>query len=264
MIKKILYKALSFILGDLVAQEIKLFYRIFKIRVFKLFESLGFSYYSNPYKFFLTNKNIDDEFYDLEKIMNKKNGLYFEIGACDGWFESPTYLLSVKYNWHGVLADANNEFLQLVNYYRPKDEVVHAACGSFEMCKDKSEIDFLNLYHSGEVYFDDKSSSDWALKQIKENNKKPSKAPLKTITDIILNSKLLSGKRIDLIVLDVEGFELEILKGYDFKSIKTDYFLIECRTADEFINIKEFLLLKDYNFLRKTSSIDYLFINHDL
>jgi hypothetical protein len=40
-------------------------------------------------------------------------------------------------------------------------------------------------------------------------------------------------QRIDLLSLDVEGFELDVLKGIDFDKYKPSFMLIEARFRDE-------------------------------
>ena len=55
----------------------------------------------------------------------------------------------------------------------------------------------------------------------------------------------------------MEGFELEVLKGIDFKNFKFNYILVEC--IQNFEDIKNFLKNKNYLFLKKLSHIDYLF-----
>ncbi len=54
--------------------------------------------------------------------------------------------------------------------------------------------------------------------------------PARTLTSI-LDQHLI--QRIDLLSLDVEGFELDVLKGIDFDKYKPCFMLIEARFRDE-------------------------------
>ena len=66
----------------------------------------------------------------------------------------------------------------------------------------------------------------------------------------------LSISDIDFFSLDVEGYELQVLKGLDFNKIKPDYILIECTHKEEifmFMNDNQYEMIEFYN------TNDYLF-----
>ena len=79
------------------------------------------------------------------------------------------------------------------------------------------------------------------------------------IKGISLNRILDSCKSpsvIDFFSLDVEGMELEVLKGIKFNKYKFKFILIECQN---FKKINTFLRKKNYIFVKKLSYHDYLF-----
>ena len=61
---------------------------------------------------------------------------------------------------------------------------------------------------------------------------------------------------IDLLSLDVEGSELEVLKGIDFEKTKLRYILIETRSVSM---ISKFLESKNMQLVAQLSIHDYLF-----
>ena len=61
---------------------------------------------------------------------------------------------------------------------------------------------------------------------------------------------------IDFFSLDVEGSELEVLKGIDFNKYNFKFILIENR---DFKKIKNFLFDKKYKFIKNLTEIDSLF-----
>ena len=77
---------------------------------------------------------------------------------------------------------------------------------------------------------------------------------VKTLNKILNESK--APKIIDFMSIDVEGSEMEVLKGINFKEYKFKYILIECRN---FKKINNFLIKKNYKFIKKLSTHDYLF-----
>ena len=61
---------------------------------------------------------------------------------------------------------------------------------------------------------------------------------------------------IDLAIIDVEGSELELLKGINFEKIKINYFCIE---SYNFEKLNQFMINKNYEFLKKIHREDYVF-----
>ena len=76
----------------------------------------------------------------------------------------------------------------------------------------------------------------------------------KTLTSILEDSN--SPNVIDFLSLDVEGAELDVLRGIDFGRYNFKYMLIEIRDFDR---IDSFLKQFKYRFVEKFSSHDYLF-----
>jgi hypothetical protein len=74
-----------------------------------------------------------------------------------------------------------------------------------------------------------------------------------------LNSILLDAnapKLIDFLSLDVEGAELEVLKGIDHDAFRFRYMLVECRDLSRLAN---YLGPLQYSLLEKFNEHDYLF-----
>ena len=256
-IKEILKKNIS----NSFLQKSKKIIKILFIKLIKVFEKINFHHYSNPYRDAYDGGKSDKLYRDIEEFINFSNGRYFEIGALDGYFSSPTYSLSVKKNWSGIMVEANHKFLDLLKLYRPNDEIINAACTSFEISKKNKSCKFLDLHHSGEIYHNDETIDQYSEDKLKELGKKIilEDIPLTTVTEVVNNSKVIDNNHINLFVLDVEGHEKEVLDGYDFDKINTDYFLIESRTKEESKNIKLFMSTKGYSLIGQTSSTDYVY-----
>ena len=80
------------------------------------------------------------------------------------------------------------------------------------------------------------------------------------MNDLLINSK--APKLIDFFSLDVEGSELNVLKGIDFSQYNFKYLLIEITDFDKGIYLKKminFLKEKNYILHANLTSYDYLF-----
>ena len=75
-----------------------------------------------------------------------------------------------------------------------------------------------------------------------------------TLTELLEKSN--APKLIDFLSLDVEGAELDVLKGIDFERYNFRFMLIEIRNFDR---INQFLKDYNYRFIEKLSIHDYLF-----
>ena len=71
-----------------------------------------------------------------------------------------------------------------------------------------------------------------------------------------LLSKNNTPKIIDFFSLDVEGMELEVLKGINHKEYRFKYLLIEVRNFDR---VNNFLIKNNYILLNKFTKKDYLY-----
>jgi len=233
---------------------------IVSIKLLKFLEFCNIFIFSDPYKQAYSHGN-DKNFKNISNFINYKNGTYFEIGALNGFFSSPTYNLSVRKNWKGIMVDGNNEFFNLIRLYRPKDEIIHAACSSKENSLKSNNCNFINLHHSGEIYLSDEQIDIYSKNKLKElgNDIVRNNIPLTTVTDIIDSSKIVNNFNLDLMVIDVEGHEMEVLSGYDFSKVNTKFFLIESRTSEEQNLVNIFLEKNKYKCIGQTSSTDFLY-----
>jgi hypothetical protein len=76
----------------------------------------------------------------------------------------------------------------------------------------------------------------------------------KTLNELLQKAK--APNKIDLLSLDVEGAEIEVLKGIDHKAYRFTYLCIECR---DIIKLTSYLNLVGYELVEQLSEYDYLF-----
>jgi FkbM family methyltransferase len=82
------------------------------------------------------------------------------------------------------------------------------------------------------------------------------RVPARTLESLLISSK--APDLMDFFSLDVEGNELEILKGLSHINYRFKYIVVE---TPDFATISNYLYENKYKFIKKLSSHDYLFKN---
>lgn len=153
----------------------------------------------------------------LENSLDYK-GFYVDIGAYHPTKYSNTHFF---YNagWTGINIDATPKSMRLFNKIRKKD--INLECA----ISDKEEILTYYSFQENALNTFDKNLGE---ERIKNGWKLNQKIQLKTKTiNQILSEFLPENQKIDFIDIDIEGFELKILKTLDFSRFAPNYFLIE-------------------------------------
>ncbi len=78
-----------------------------------------------------------------------------------------------------------------------------------------------------------------------------------TLNQILITSN--APQNIDLLSVDVEGAEIEVLKGLDHTQFRFKYLCIECRNIEK---LEKFLSDYGYVLEEKLTQHDYLFKNN--
>jgi len=177
--------------------------------------------------------------------INYKNGFYIECGANDGVSQSNTWYFEKQLGWNGLLVEpVDKTFNELIKNRGKKNFFFKAALRSFAY-KEK----FVELKLNIKDTLSTRSTPDDVDTRINI------KVKASNLTSIL--NKINAPKFIDFFVLDVEGDELEVLKGVDFNLYKFKYILVETFKFNEF---KIFLNKYNYKYVKKMSDRhDYLF-----
>jgi FkbM family methyltransferase len=214
-----------------------------------IFELAGNSRYSKP-----ALNNLDAK---LAKYLSFKEGVFIEVGGNDGYTQSNTYYLEKFLNWQGVLVEPIPELYKKCLRTRTRSYVYNCALVSNDFRDSSIEMHYANLM----------SVVDGSLKNEEEQRRHVEKGttvqkiersysikvPTRTLSSILDQHPGLSN--IDFLSLDVEGYELNVLKGLNLDKYRPKYILVEAKFYDE---VNQFLAA-DYELVEKMTHHDCLY-----
>lgn len=201
--------------------------------------------------------NLDQK---LEQYLNFNNGYFVELGANDGINQSNTLYYERYKHWRGVLIEpAPHNYLLCRQHRSPANHIVCNACTSFDYKEQFVEIAYSDLM-SAPIGLE--SDIPNPLAHAKEGRQFLHPFDEHYIFGALakpLNAILAEANApsiIDFLSLDVEGAEMEVLKGIDHREYKFRFMCIESRSPEKLL---AYLARIGYHFIEQLSSQDYLF-----
>ena len=189
---------------------------------------------------------------------------YIEIGANDGVTQSNSLALEIFYGWEGLLIEPSSDTFARLERNRSKrrNYLLRSACVSSAYPDSTCDLLYSNLMSVvpgldsdvSDAYAHAESGAEFLAF---DDPIRIESVPAITMTRVLEMAGAPS--RIGLLSLDVEGAELEVLKGIDFEKYQFDWMLIECRSIERLVT---FLEIYGYALREKLSHHDYLFSPH--
>lgn len=199
------------------------------------------------YDYSLKSYSQEGEDMILRRIFETvETGFYVDIGAHHPRRFSNTYFFYKK-GWSGINVDATPGSMKLFKQIRNKDINIEAA-----IAEEEKELTFFMFKEQALNTFDAELSIIRSNTQPIINQKKIYTVTLKKI----LSENLLKHQKIDFLTVDVEGYDLEVLKSNNWQLFRPEYILVEClelnmnKIHDNLIY--NFLYQQDYIVFAKT------------
>lgn len=196
----------------------------------------------------------------LERHVDYDGGFYVELGANDGVTQSNSLYFEKHRRWSGLLIEpAPHNFLKCLQNRSERNTVRCAACVSFGYQPEFVRMTYSNLMSTAtglETDIADPQEHARSGRRFLSRHEPVFDfgAIARTLNDILLEAQ--APKTIDFLSLDVEGAELEVLKGVDHDAFRFKYILVECRSLPD---MQAYLGSKRYRLVESFSAQDYLF-----
>jgi FkbM family methyltransferase len=193
-----------------------------------LYEWAGSDRYS-----YLALNNLDHK---LKHYLDFRGGYFIEAGANDGLTQSNTYWFERFRGWKGLLIEAVPEKAKACRRNRPKAVTVQSALvGSSDT--QSILINAANLMACVVGSFDEETekkhlAAAMEVQQLAQVER--IEVPARTLSDILDEQ---GSPPVDLFSLDVEGFEIEVLKGLDLDRHRPTHILVETRTIEAVLDV---------------------------
>jgi FkbM family methyltransferase len=195
----------------------------------------------------------------LETLFHGRAGFFIEAGANDGYQQSNTYSLERIHGWRGLLVEPVPELHREARRERPASTVVRAA-----LVADGFEASSVTLRYGGLMTTVSDGASDAARAWVEaahavgqEEPEHEFTAPARTLSGLLDE---ISVTDVDLLSLDVEGYEVEVLDGLDFSRHAPAFILVEVgEDPDRRTRIESRLAREGYRVHEQISPFDLLY-----
>jgi len=196
----------------------------------------------------------------LEDKLPHRDGFYVELGANDGVGSSNSYYFEVNKGWKGVLIEPTpNLYLSCVKKRGANNVVFCNACVPFDYKEEFVRMKYCDSMTISDNLDLDIGDHDKFVESGKQFLNEGESTFIFGAKSATLNSLLKEAEApalIDFLSLDVEGAELDVLRGVDFTKYNFRYMVIECRDIDK---MNAYLTEFNYSLEKKITIHDYLF-----
>ena len=194
----------------------------------------------------------------LSKYLDFRNGYFIEAGANDGFSQSNTFFLERKRGWRGVLVEGIPELYLKCLEERRRSIVVNCALVSDDYLDATVVMHYANLMSVVDGSLKTEAEQKRHLQAGVEVQRLSGSYSVEVVARTL--ESILDGipdiPRIDFLSLDVEGYELSVLKGLNLARYVPKFILVEARFFNE---VDEYLCAFGYELVDQLSVHDYLY-----
>jgi FkbM family methyltransferase len=182
--------------------------------------------------------NLDER---LLPYVRRGRGTFVELGAYDGVSQSNTAWLERNRGWRGILVEPIPEAYERCVSNRPLATVVNCACVSDGYADTTVEMVYSGLMSVVRGARSSKEADEaWVAlgEELQQLQRYTCTVPARTLTAVLDEHHL---RCVDLLSLDVEGYEINVLMGLDLDRFRPNHILVEESThseADHYLTVR--------------------------
>lgn len=180
-----------------------------------------------------THPGLDGLDLKIAEYVDFEGGFYVEAGANDGYAQSNTFHLERQRGWSGVLVEAIPELADKCARRRPRSSVVNCALVADDFTEKTIPVRYAGLMSlvdgaQGDADAERRHVLDGlAVQGLTQTY--TVEVVARTLTSVLVEHS--APPVIDLLSLDVEGYELNVLRGLDFARFRPRIMVIEARLS---------------------------------
>jgi FkbM family methyltransferase len=213
-------------LKDLTENEILSIEKI----AYKYLEENNYKLYWPQSNYFLSLSQQADDYILFSLFNGKRTGKIVEVGAFDGIHLSNSYSLE-KSGWTSVCVEPNPKMFSFLKQNRPlAKNLNYAVVGDESLKHVEFKIEEIGVL-SGITVDNDDVSRRYKARGINFGNFEIASVPAATLNSIF-NECGIQRDDIDVLSIDVEGYEMEVLKGLDLTQFAPRLILIEANSKE--------------------------------
>ena len=143
---------------------------------------------------------------------HKTKGVFIDVGCHHPMINNNSYPL-YKRGWNGINIDIDYSAIDSFNFLRSKDTNI--------------EIAVSDTIGNSDLYFYHNRAAKNTLSKEKGLDAKQIRSIKTTTLNKIIEESIYKDQKINFLTIDVEGFELNVLRGFDFKKYKPELVVLE-------------------------------------
>jgi FkbM family methyltransferase len=195
----------------------------------------------------------------LDAIVDRDGGFFIEAGAHDGFTQSNTYWLERFRHWRGLLVEPMPELATEARKSRPGATIVQCALVAPDHPEPKVRMQFGDLMSM----IDGSLDSDWPElgTTLGWRDQYALDVDARTLSSLLDE---IGAPEVDLLSLDVEGFEGPALRGLDLPRHAPRYVLVEMHDRERDRPPVDAALGERYVEHSWLSPVDLLYVRRDV
>lgn len=200
----------------------------------------------------------------LDAAIDIEEGFFLEAGANDGFTQSNTYWFERFRGWRGVLVEPMPTYYDECRRERPDATIVHAALVATDYSEPTVRMQFGDLMSTVHgAHGDPDAERNWTKPGLVLGWRDGYEAdvPARTLSSILDE---VGAPEVDLLSLDVEGFEPQALRGLDLDRHAPRWIVVEVHDLDGGRAQIEAVIGDRYELEAQVSPLDLLYRRRDV